>query len=231
MKRPSTSPSSGRRPGCAVVLAAGVGRRLRPLTDRLPKPLCQVGNVSLLDRVLGDVAQLGLSGPEQVVVNAHHLADQIVDAVGDRAHIFVEPHLLGTAGTVAALASWIDGRDVAIFNGDAYRAGPAVTSLTTGWDGQRPRLLVVTDPARADFDRRWRFAGVSLLPARHVMELAQSLTGADETPGLYEHVWRRAWLSGELEFSEYSGTFIDCGTLADYLAANQHALAESRAGR
>ena len=215
-----------RRPGCAVVLAAGAGRRLRPLTDRLPKPLVPVGNVTLLDRTLADVTQLGLAGPEQVVVNTHHLADQIVAAVGNRTRIFAEPRLLGTAGTIAALADWIDGRDVVILNADAYRVGAPITTLLSDWDGQRPRLLVVADPARADFDGQWRFAGASLLPARYVVELVRSLTGVKGTPGLYERVWREAWLSGELEISEYPGTFIDCGTPADYAAANRHASAE-----
>lgn len=57
---------------CAVVLAAGEGRRLRPLTERTPKALCPVGNVPLLELALARVAALvpGLSGPDRVAVNA-----------------------------------------------------------------------------------------------------------------------------------------------------------------
>ncbi|MGH3545990.1 MAG: nucleotidyltransferase family protein [Mycobacteriales bacterium] len=211
------------RARCAIVLAAGLGRRLRPLTDRVPKPLMHVGAQTLLDRALADVAALGLTGPEQVTVNAHHLADQIVAAVGDRGHLLVEPQLLGTAGTIAALEEWIGDRDAVICNGDAYRAGAPLTPLLAGWGGERTRLLVVADPTRADFDGKWRFAGASLLPARQVCELARRLTGTEQTPGLYEHVWRDAWRSGTLELCDYPGTFIDCGTPADYAAANRHA--------
>ncbi|WP_432421588.1 nucleotidyltransferase family protein [Nocardia brasiliensis] len=51
---------------CAVVLAAGRGKRLRPLTHLVPKPLCPVGNTTLLDRVLGEATEFGLSGPMDV---------------------------------------------------------------------------------------------------------------------------------------------------------------------
>jgi hypothetical protein len=66
---------------CAVVLAAGEGRRLRPLTRDTPKALCPVGNVPLLERALAAVASLGFVGPDVVAVNAWYRADQIVRAV------------------------------------------------------------------------------------------------------------------------------------------------------
>ena len=65
---------------CAVVLAAGEGVRLRPLTERVPKALCPVGNVPLLDLALDRLARLGLTGPSDVAVNACYLADQVVAA-------------------------------------------------------------------------------------------------------------------------------------------------------
>ena len=55
---------------CAVILAAGEGRRLRPLTDSTPKALCPVGNVPLLDRALARLKHHGLSGPAMAAVNA-----------------------------------------------------------------------------------------------------------------------------------------------------------------
>src|SRR3954449_10445284 len=95
---------------CAVVLAAGVGLRLRPLTAVRPKALCPVGNVALLDRALARVAGFGVSGPAAVAVNASYLAGQVVAHVGDRATLSVEPgEPLGTSGGVAKLRDWIDG--------------------------------------------------------------------------------------------------------------------------
>ena len=72
---------------CGIILAAGEGRRLRPLTELLPKALCPVGNVPLLDRALARLAGLGLTTPGTVAVNAAYLAGQVVAHVGDRAHL------------------------------------------------------------------------------------------------------------------------------------------------
>ncbi|SHN42267.1 sugar phosphate nucleotidyltransferase [Cryptosporangium aurantiacum] len=203
---------------CTVVLAAGAGTRLRPLTELRPKALCPVGNVPLLDRALARLTSLGLSGPGAVAVNAHHHAEQIAAAVAGRAHLSVEqPEALGTAGAVAALRDWVAGRDVLVVNADAYLAGALPADFVAGWSGERPRLLVVeAGDRRRDFDR-WRFAGVSLLPAEAAARLRP------EPTGLYEVLWRAAWAAGALELTPFDGTFIDCGNPADYLAANLHA--------
>lgn len=217
---------TGARPGlCAVVLAAGAGTRLAPLTRLRPKALCPVGNVSLLDQALDRLAALGLAGPDTVAVNAHHHAPLIAAAVGDRARLSVElPEALGTAGAIAALRGWVGGRDVLACNADAYLAGGIPAALLTDWTGERPRLLVVRDPARGDFGD-WRFAGMSLLPAADAARLEPVPTG------LYEVVWRAAWARGALELTRHGGAFVDCGTPADYLAANLHAARQAPGAR
>lgn len=212
------------RPLRALVLAAGLGNRLRPLTDLVPKPLCPVGNITLLDRSLAETAELGLADPDDVTVNAHHLGGQITEVVVGRARVFHEPKLLGTAGTVAALMDWVGDRDLVIFNADAYRTSGSIGELVRGWDGERPRLLATADERRPDFDGIWRFAGVSLLPNAWVRRLAAGLPHPATYPGLYEQVWRDTHRAGQLEFTEHTGTFIDCGTPADYLSANLDAL-------
>lgn len=196
-----------------IVLAAGSGTRLRPLTHLRPKALCPVANVPLVDRALASIRRAGIS---EVAVNAHHLAEQVAGHLDGRVHLSVEqPAALGTAGAVAALRTWLDGRDALICNSDAYRDGDLAT-LLTGWTGESPRLLVIRDPQHADFGD-WRFAGASLLP----WSCARALPPAPA--GLYEAVWRGSGARGELEFVEHNGTFIDCGTPRDYLAANLHA--------
>jgi MurNAc alpha-1-phosphate uridylyltransferase len=201
---------------CAVVLAAGAGSRLSPLTDLRPKALCPVGRRTLLDRTMDRLASLGFTGPDVVAINAHHHADQIIQAAGHRAHVNVEqPEALGTAGAIAALSDWIDGRDVLICNADAYLADAEVV-LTEDWSGDKPRLLAMADPARADFGE-WRFAGMSLLPA------ATAATLKPVPSGLYELVWRKAWAESTLELAPFEGFFVDCGTPSDYLLANLHA--------
>ncbi|MGC5289332.1 nucleotidyltransferase family protein [Micromonospora sp. DT231] len=211
---------------CAVVLAAGEGTRLRPLTERVPKALCPVGNVPLLDRALARVAGLGLVGPARVAVNACYLGDQVVAHVGDRAHLSVEPgEPLGTAGGVANLRDWIDGRPVLVGNADAYLADPAATpgpdvaALLDGWDGHTVRLLgqPAADPAAPGTFAGHSFTGFSLLPWRLVRDLPVVFSD------LVRAVWRPAEAAGALEVVPYPGTFYDTGTPADYLAANLHA--------
>src|SRR6202048_4392748 len=70
------------KPTKAMVLAAGLGVRMRPLTDRMPKPLVPVAGRALLDHVLD---KLGDAGAIDAVVNVHYLPDQIVDHVAGRA--------------------------------------------------------------------------------------------------------------------------------------------------
>jgi MurNAc alpha-1-phosphate uridylyltransferase len=198
----------------AVVLAAGHGRRLAPLTDELPKALCPVNNVALVDHALARISAFVTLAPASVAVNAHHLAEQVRNHVGSRAHVSVEVGTaLGTAGALGNLRDWIAGRDLLITNCDAW--GPIdLSGLVDGWDGREPRLLVVADPTRPDFSGRWRFAGTSLLPWRIVRDLAPTPSG------LYEVVWRAAEAAGRLSFAVTDTTFIDCGTPADYLRAN-----------
>lgn len=218
--------ASGTSGIAAVVLAAGEGQRLRPLTTHRPKALCPVADATLLDRTLARLARLGLTGHDDVAVNVCWLGDQIVRHLGDEVHLSVEsPHPLGTAGALANLRDWIAGRDVVVCNADAYlaphdgaaaAADHAVNDLVAGWDRRRVRLLVVPDETQAQFGPN-RFAGMSLLPWRYVARLAL-------TPGeLVAAAWRPAEAAGELDLLPYPGVFIDCGTPADYLAANLHA--------
>ncbi|WP_067497929.1 NTP transferase domain-containing protein [Actinoplanes sp. TFC3] len=205
---------------CAVILAAGEGQRLRPLTTLLPKALCPVGNVPLLDRALQRVGTLGLDDPSTVAVNAAYLAQQIVDHVGTQAYVSVEPDgPLGTSGGLGLLRPWIDGRGVLVGNADAYLAGPSgVAELLDGWDGTTVRML--TTAARADQRGEFsgqRFAGFSLLPWRYVQDLTPHFSDLVRT------VWRPAEAAGELQLIRYAGSYIDTGTPADYLSANLHA--------
>ncbi len=225
-------PAGGAGPGwraavdvCAVVLAAGEGTRLRPLTEWLPKALCPVGNVPLLDRAMDRLAGLGLVGPERVAVNACYLGDLVVAHVGPRAHLSVESgDPLGTAGGLGNLRDWVAGRGVLVGNADAYLAdpeappGPDIAALLDGWDGWSVRLLgqPADDPAAPGTFRGHRFAGFSLLPWRLVRGLPAAFGE------LVGSVWRPAEAAGALEVVPYRGVFRDTGTPADYLAANLH---------
>ena len=193
-----------------IVLAAGAGARLAPLSDLVPKALCPVANRPLLDLALERVRSV----VPQVAVNLHHGADRVrahLEAGGGGAvHLSEEqPEALGTAGAVGALRSWIDGRDVLVVNADAWAPGDLV-DFVEEWDGERPRVLV---HGRSGFGPR---VGVvaSLLP----WSAAQQLEPVPR--GLYEAVWRTATAEGRLEAVAHDGPFVDCGTPGDYLRAN-----------
>jgi GTP:adenosylcobinamide-phosphate guanylyltransferase len=209
-----------------IALAAGAGTRLRPLTDLRPKALCPVGGRPLVDHALDRLAAVAGDGVERLAVNAHHHADLLRRHCESRATVSVElPVALGTAGGVAGLRGWLDGRDALVTNADAYLPGErCLAPLADGWDGARMRLLCVPLPAaaRPDFTapdgRGVRYVGACLLPWSAVRGLRAAATG------LYEVLWRDAAARGELDLV-VAGDLValDCGTPADYLAANLHA--------
>jgi N-acetyl-alpha-D-muramate 1-phosphate uridylyltransferase len=217
-----------------VVLAAGAGTRLRPLTDLRPKALCPVGGVPLVDLALARIAPVTGEGPDRLAVNAHHHADRLAAHLAGHVTVSVErPQALGTAGALAALRDWIAGRDVLLTNADAYLPA-GIGRFAQGWDGRRCRLLCVRVPDdgiranahRADFYRAdgaaLRYVGVCLLPWT-------ALTGLAKAPsGLYEVLWRSAAERAELDLVTLAEVgagevFIDCGTPQQYLGANLHA--------
>jgi NDP-sugar pyrophosphorylase family protein len=189
-----------------VVLAAGRGTRLRPLTRLRPKALCPVGNVPLVDLALERVRP----AVEAVAVNLHHGRRTLDLHLDDDVHRSIEEEQpLGTAGALGHLRPWIDGRGVLVVNADAWCPG-SLAPFVEGWDGERIRLLLAgDDELRPDSG----LAG-ALMPWADVAVLDA------EPSGHYEVSWRAALEAGRLEVVRHDGAFIDCGTPKEYLAAN-----------
>jgi MurNAc alpha-1-phosphate uridylyltransferase len=127
-----------------MVLAAGFGVRMKPLTDRIPKPLVQVGGKALIDHVLDRLAEAGI---EQAVVNVHYLADILTRHLASRRvpEIVISDEraeLLETGGGVVKALPLLGPQPFFHVNSD------------TIWvDGVRPNLSVLAetfDPARMD---------------------------------------------------------------------------------
>jgi N-acetyl-alpha-D-muramate 1-phosphate uridylyltransferase len=118
---------------------------------------------------------------------------------------------LGTAGAIGHLRYWLNGRGVLVVNGDTWTDAP-LAPLLEDWDGETARVLVVGGP----FGPGAQVAG-SLVPWRDVVSLP------DAPAGLYEECWSRHAAAGTLDEIVVEARFADCGTPADYLAANLRA--------
>ena len=98
----------------AFLLAAGVGSRLRPITETIPKCMLAIDGQPLLDLWLDAFSQAGV---DEVLVNLHHLPDAVCRHIAARTgppavHTFFEPELLGSAGTLIANREWVDGEEL-----------------------------------------------------------------------------------------------------------------------
>src|SRR5436309_2223441 len=176
----------------AVVLAAGAGTRLRPLTWLRPKALCPVGNVPLVDWSIG----WARSVTDAVAVNVHNGRAAMESHLAGRVHQAIEePQVLGTAGGVANLKNWVDGRAVLTLNADSWHDAD-LDEFTGGWDGERVRLLVASE----GFGPRARVVA-SLLPWREVEQLPTTRSG------LYEVCWRPAADAGRIEVVHHGSRF------------------------
>jgi MurNAc alpha-1-phosphate uridylyltransferase len=123
-------------PKNAMVLAAGLGKRMRPLTDETPKPLIRIAGKTLLDRGLD---MLAAAGVEQAVVNIHHLGQQIADHVRARA----APHTVISDESERLLDPFL------ILNADTFwidRDGSDLERLALAWDAARMDILLMLAP-------------------------------------------------------------------------------------
>lgn len=138
-------------PRRAMVLAAGYGVRMRPLTDRLPKPLIEVAGRALIDYVLDRLAAIGV---EQAVVNVHHLADAMErHLAGRRApEILISDEraeLLDTGGGVVKALPTLGNEPFFHINSDTlWTDGPApnLQRLAESFDPTRMDALLLLAP-------------------------------------------------------------------------------------
>jgi MurNAc alpha-1-phosphate uridylyltransferase len=127
-------------PKSAMVLAAGLGTRMRPISDAVPKPLLEIAGRTLLDHAID---RLALAGVERVVVNVHHKAAMVIAALRGRDHpkieISEEAELLETGGGVTRALPLL-GECFFVVNGDVLwldGAEPALSRLAAAFDAAR----------------------------------------------------------------------------------------------
>lgn len=143
----------------AFLLAAGLGTRLRPLTEVLPKPMIPIGNIPL---VLFSLAQLRKAGIREIGINLHHLPEAIPDFLGDGSklglsiHYFHETKLLGTGGALRNAREFLQDDDFVLMNGDTLLHVDLPALMQTHREGSQFASLVLTRSANPK-----RFGGLS----------------------------------------------------------------------
>jgi mannose-1-phosphate guanylyltransferase len=216
-----------------MVLAAGLGTRLRPLTDELPKPLVPVGDRSMLAHVTVRLRALGFT---EVLMNTHHRAGDFASNIRDLAvkvDPIHEPRILGTAGGVAGARPGLAPAPVLVWNSDILTAPPVEALFAAASAGDL--VLALAPRARGEgtvgVDARGRvvrlrgerfgeevesgdYVGVSAIGARALAALPDEgcLVGDYALPtlrrgGAILTVWSRA-------------PWVDVGTIGVYHALN-----------
>ena len=219
----------------AMILAAGRGERLRPLTDRVPKPLIEAGGRPL---IAWHLQRLAAAGCREVVINVSHLGEQIVARLGDGAEWGVriavsrEAEPLETAGGLALARKLLGEEPFLVVNGDVYCEVDLSRLLRLALGGRLAHLVLVPNPAHhpagdftLDANRvgnaptpRYTYAGIAVIAPALFAEVAAG-SKAQLAPLLRAAAERRQ-VSGEL----FEGTWLDVGTL-ERLAALEAYLA------
>ncbi len=139
--------TSGRHIRQAMILAAGLGERMRPLTDTLPKPMLPIAERPIIDRIIDDLERGGI---ERVVVNTFYLPDAIEDHLSKRSAPEIvfsrEETRLETGGGILNALDYFDGKPFFVINGDTlWLDGPTPTldRLETLWDADRMDALLL----------------------------------------------------------------------------------------
>jgi N-acetyl-alpha-D-muramate 1-phosphate uridylyltransferase len=138
-------------PQKAIVLAAGLGKRMLPITATMPKPLVKVGGRTLIDFALDRLHEAGIG---TVVVNVHHFADMLEDHLRTRKmpHIVVSDErreVLETGGGVKKALPLLSGAPFITFNSDSIWVEgrePNLKRLVSAWDPARMDILMLVAP-------------------------------------------------------------------------------------
>ena len=210
-----------------MVLAAGRGVRMRPLTDTVPKPLLPLGGRPLIEWHLERLAR---GGVRDVAINTSWLGAALVTALGDGARFglalrwFDEGAApLETAGGIVNALAFFGEQPFAVVNGDVYSDYPLPPPPPADRDAH---LVLVPNPAehprgdfglecgelRLDAPRRYTFAGIASYTPRFFAGLS---------PGrrALKPLLDRALAAGRVSAEVYSGRWLDIGTPARLAAA------------
>lgn len=219
-----------------MILAAGRGERMRPLTDHTPKPLLEVGGKSL---IVWHLVRLAQAGFKEVVINHAHLGNQIEAALGDGSawglHISysAEHTALETAGGIANALDLLGSDPFLVVNGDVF-TDVAFDSLELR-RGQLAHLVLIDNPPqhsqgdfafeggvlKSDGDVKLTFSGVGVY---HPSLFAEIKRGE---PAKLAPILRQAIANNQATAEHFKGIWHDIGTPERLMALNQQLLGQS----
>ena len=230
----------------AMVLAAGLGTRMRPLTDARPKPLIEVKGRALIDYAFDRLREAGV---RKAVVNVHHLAGQIVAWSRRQTTPAIEisderAEILDTGGGIALALPRLGREPFFVLNSDSFWIDgkyPALRRLRAAWDGSRMDCLLLLCPVdrsvgydgKGDFivdpdgrlSRRKGDAGLALVYAGCYLADPRLFRDAPSGKFSMNLLWDRAIAGGRLFGLVHDGKWIHVGTPAA-IAGAEAALAE-----
>lgn len=221
-------------PRTAMILAAGLGTRMRPLTDHCPKPLLKVAGRALIDLVLDHAAAAGV---RRAVVNLHYLGPMIRAHLAGRVAPEIlfsdeQPVILETGGGIVRALPLLGAAPFHAVNSDAVWAGPNPLAVLAGaWDAARMDALLLLVPrerargyARAgDFflavegqapERRGGAASAPLVYTGAQIIAPGAFEGAPAGAFSVNLVWDALLARGRLAAVTYPGAWVDVGTPA-----------------
>ncbi len=230
----------------AMILAAGLGERMRPLTDHTPKPLLQAGGKAL---IVWQIERLRAAGFVDLVINHAHLGQQIEDFLGDGAAYGVriqysrEPEPLETAGGIATARELLGNAPFLVTNGDVYaefdytRLLPVLAEMASAPQHQAHLVLVDNPPHHPEGDFALVAGRVSVPPTHAIGKFTFSGIGCYQ-PSLFAGLMpgnkaklapllTAAMLEARVSGEHFSGRWEDVGTPAR-LAALDSELSESK---
>lgn len=231
----------------AFVLAAGLGTRLRPLTDTYAKPALPLAHKPMLRRVLERLVQAGI---KEIRVNSHHLPETVEEVIADSGDLGAtlssqfEPELLGTGGALLASREWLDGECVLVVNGDAVSDLNFADLVASHQSSSRLATMALREPSPGEtfgpvetdvqdrvvriLDNGPPLAGTKTRMFCGIHILEPSFLDLLEPKG-FSCVVRRGYLAA-LERGETVGSFLhqgyfaDAGTPGSFLDAHWHVL-------
>ncbi len=205
----------------AIILAAGLGTRMRPLTNTTPKPLLKVGGIPL---IVWHLERLAHDGIKDIVINIAHLGEQIKDTLGDGSDWGVNilysdeqnEGCLESAGGIVKALPLLDCEEFLVINGDIFTDYDFKADKKLS-NGILAHLILVPNPSHnqeGDFDLQdglvvnnkvYTFSGIGYYSAKLFDGVAY---GKSSTIPLLREAMKKGLVTGEL----YDGEWLDIGT-------------------